>query len=107
MYSNFFKGKLKKTYLRGMTQYDIDISKEGDKGAGHISVMSSSDWFKTFRQANLEIKKVRREALIYGSLFFDRHPIIFSFMLLADKLLDIFGSFTKFSSEMIVRMRKE
>lgn len=70
-----------------------DESRHEEIGHGHISEKGVREWRALFRDAGFRVRRVRREALVYGSEWLDRHPIVASGVIVADRVLDAIAPF--------------
>jgi len=64
----------------------------------HISVKGLKEWLTIFRKKGFVIEKVRRGALLFGGHSYNKHPNLFAFGIILDKILD-FSYFIKSFSE--------
>ncbi len=60
----------------------------------HISLKGLKEWINIARKKGFDVLNVYRGALIFGGHKYNRHPVLFSFIILIDRVID-FIPFTK------------
>jgi 2-polyprenyl-3-methyl-5-hydroxy-6-metoxy-1,4-benzoquinol methylase len=100
------KGRLRQTFFRGLYHEEIDIGEKFDYGYGHIAERHYFAWMRLFKEAGLEIECVKNQSVFSGSMFFDRHPIIFSCGLIFDSLLNFIPWGSLISCSNVFGLRK-
>jgi len=65
-----------------------DEARHEEIGHGHISEKGWREWRRIFRSAGFRVRRIRREALLYGSRWLDERPLLASGVVIADRLLD-------------------
>jgi len=69
-----------KEYIRGKNSILADEE--------HISLKGLKEWIRISRNSGFTVSDVRRGALIFGGYPYNRHPVLFSFIILIDQIFD-------------------
>ena len=87
--SRLFKGPDKSS--------DINIIAEENQGQNndhihddHISTRGVSAWKQTFISSGFSVKSMKRHSILYGGDKYNRHRILFAFIMFLDSILDRF-----------------
>jgi ubiquinone/menaquinone biosynthesis C-methylase UbiE len=72
----------------------------------HISLKGLAEWLKIVRKTGFIVKGIKRGALIFGGNRYNSHPILFAFIMIVDRILNIlpFGKF--FAEAFTLQLRK-
>jgi 2-polyprenyl-3-methyl-5-hydroxy-6-metoxy-1,4-benzoquinol methylase len=81
--------------------------KEQKKINLHPSLKSHKEWIKMFRECGFKIEAVRRGSLIFGGARIDKHPFLFSLLLIIDTILDCLPFIGYLSEQCIYCLRKK
>lgn len=77
-----------------------------DAGHAHISVKSMGEWVTAFKKLEFVVEKIKRGSLVFGGPRFNRHPVIFAFILIADAIFDVLPFCKGFSEALTYTIRK-
>lgn len=72
----------------------------------HISVKNVKIWKNIFKNIGFEILALRRLGLIWGGLKYNKHPVLFSIMMLIDNILNIFPSAYNLTDDILIKVKK-
>ncbi len=78
-----------------------------DGSFGHISVLSSKELIELSKEIGFNIEKIKKESFVYGLPFFDRHQVLFGFILIIDAILDHLPYNYNFSWGIVLKLRKD
>jgi 2-polyprenyl-3-methyl-5-hydroxy-6-metoxy-1,4-benzoquinol methylase len=79
---------------------------EADPDGGHISLQGVGEWIRMAKQAGFEVRAVRRGALLFGGPAYNRRPVLFALVLLADRLLDVLPVFRNWGEAVTLKLVK-
>jgi SAM-dependent methyltransferase len=79
---------------------------ETDKDGGHISLQGLNEWIRMAKKTGFEVRAVRRGALIFGGHAYNRRPVLFALVLLADRLLDVLPIFRNWGEAVTLKLVK-
>lgn len=77
-----------------------------DDSFGHITVLSSKELIELSKEVGFKIEKIEKGSLVYGLPYFDRHQILFGFLLVIDAILDYLPHNYNFSWHVVLKLRK-
>ncbi|MCK5506346.1 MAG: class I SAM-dependent methyltransferase [Thermodesulfovibrionia bacterium] len=104
--SSLFKGPDKSS--------DINIIAEEKQGQNndhihddHISTRGVSAWKQTFISSGFSVKSMKRHSILYGGNKYNRHRILFAFIMLMDSILDRFPFGYSLSEGVTYKLKKE
>lgn len=79
----------------------------GFPGHGHISVKGLYEWLDMVKEQGFIVEGIKRTNIFFGGPRYDKHPILFAFILVIDNiLLDHFPFMKNFSERFVLKMRK-
>ena len=87
-----------KEYIRGKNTILADEE--------HISLKGLKEWIRISRNSGFTVSDVRRGALIFGGYPYNRHPVLFSFIILIDQILDRLPFFKNWSEAITLKLIK-
>jgi len=77
-----------------------------ETGHGHISVKGLSEWIKIFQESGFAVEQIKRGSMLFGGPKYNRHPLLFSFFLIFDKIFDWLHFPKKLSEAHTYKLRK-
>jgi 2-polyprenyl-3-methyl-5-hydroxy-6-metoxy-1,4-benzoquinol methylase len=95
-------GVLRNAGLLAKTQ---DLEADPQDG-GHISLQGLNEWIQMAKKTGFEVRAVRRGALLFGGHAYNRHPVLFALVLLADRLLDVLPIFRNWGEAVTLKLVK-
>ena len=77
-------------------------------GYGHISLKSANQWIKIFEKEGFTIEKAKSSMnMVYGGPIYDNKPILFSFIVIIDRIFDLLlPNYYKYSHGFMMSIRK-
>lgn len=87
-----------KEYIRGKNTILADEE--------HISLKGLKEWIRISRNSGFTVSDVRRGALIFGGYPYNRHPVLFSFIMLIDQIFDQLPFFKNWSEAITLKLIK-
>ena len=85
---------------------DKDAVYEPQLGHGHISVKPLNEWMRIFRRCGFVIESVKRGSFIMGGYRYNRHPILFSMIMVLDAIADFMPFMRNFSENITFKVRR-
>lgn len=83
-----------------------DITNKLKHEPRHISVKGVSEWIKIVRAQGFEIERLRRGSPIAGGTKYNTHPILFSIVLVLDRVFDWLPFTLNFTENITFKLRK-
>lgn len=100
-------GKLFKSRIASKSQvHQHEKPIEGFPGHGHVSAKGLRQWVKMVKNQGFIVEGIRRTNIFFGGPRYDKHPIVFAFVLLIDNILDCLPFTSNISERFILKMRK-
>lgn len=87
-------------YMRGK---EDTISVDDEE---HISLKGMKEWLRISTNAGFNISGIRRGALIFGGHSYNRHPVLFSFIMLIDQIFDRLPFFKNWGEAITLKLSK-
>jgi len=75
-------------------------------GHGHISIKSIREWIRIFKQTGFIIESIKRGSILFGGYKYNKHPVLFAFILVIDKIFDKLFFMKGFSESLTYKIRK-
>jgi 2-polyprenyl-3-methyl-5-hydroxy-6-metoxy-1,4-benzoquinol methylase len=72
----------------------------------HISVKNVKIWKNIFKNIGFEILALKRLGLIWGGVKYNKHPILFSIIMLIDNILNIFPFAYNLTDDILIKVKK-
>lgn len=88
-----------KDYIRGNNTILTDKEE-------HISLKGLKEWIRISRNSGFTVSGVRRGALIFGGYPYNRHPALFSFIVIIDRLFDFIPFFKNWAEAITIKLIK-
>jgi 2-polyprenyl-3-methyl-5-hydroxy-6-metoxy-1,4-benzoquinol methylase len=88
-----------KEYIRGKNTILTDKEE-------HISLKGLKEWIRISKNSGFTVSDVRRGALIFGGYPYNRHPVLFSFIMLIDQILDRLPFFKNWGEAITLKLSK-
>jgi SAM-dependent methyltransferase len=79
---------------------------ETAQDGGHISLQGLNEWIQMAKETGFEVRAVRRGALLFGGHAYNRRPMLFALVLLADRLLDFLPAFGNWGEAVTLKLVK-